>query len=198
MYVIDEEAPGEAGAREALLDRAMGPGRFAKTSERLREGRLPLLALAARDDGDLLGSVRLWDVVAAAGAAGGRGLLLLGPLAVAPERQGEGIGSALLRRALNRAAAAGYGAVLLVGDAPYYGRFGFSAAPTHRLEMPGPVECHRFLGLELRSGALAETRGLLRAAGAWSVPIPAPAGLPPLLPPALPPLVPLAPGAVAA
>lgn len=163
MVVIDDEAPGEAGAREALLDAALGPGRFAKTSERLREGRLPELALAAREDGNLVGSVRLWSVA----AAGGRGLLLLGPLAVTPERQGRGIGATLLRRALNRATAAGHGAVLLVGDAPYYGRFGFSAAPTHRLEMPGPVERHRFLGQELRPGALSAARGLLCATGPW-------------------------------
>ncbi|MEO3428763.1 N-acetyltransferase [Pelagibius sp. CAU 1746] len=163
MYAIDDEAPGEAGAREALLDAALGPARFAKTSERLREGRLPELSLAAREDGNLVGSVRLWSVA----AAGGRGLLLLGPLAVTLECRGQGIGAALLRRALNRAAAAGHGAVLLVGDAPYYGRFGFSAAPTHRLEMPGPVERHRFLGQELRPGALSAAHGLLCAAGPW-------------------------------
>jgi predicted N-acetyltransferase YhbS len=163
MFVIDDEALEEAGAREALLDRAMGPGRFAKTSERLREGRLPVLALVARADEELVGSVRLWAVE----TAGSRGVLLLGPLAVTPERQGEGIGAALMRRALNRAAAAGQGAVLLVGDAPYYERFGFSAGLTRRLALPGPVERPRFLGHELRSGALAGACGLVRAAGAW-------------------------------
>ncbi len=175
MFVIDDEAPGEAGAREALLDAALGPGRFAKTSERLREGRLPELALAARDEGVLVGTVRLWSVAAAGGyGSAARGLLLLGPLAVTPERQGQGIGAALLRRALNRATAAGHGAVLLVGDAPYYGRFGFSAAPTHRLEMPGPVERHRFLGQELRPGVLSAARGLLCAAGPWQPQVAAP------------------------
>ncbi|MGD1879327.1 MAG: GNAT family N-acetyltransferase [Kiloniellaceae bacterium] len=163
MFMIDEEAPGEAGAREALLDLAMGVERFAKTSERLREGRLPVLALVARDEGRLIGSVRLWAVE----ATGSRGVLLLGPLAVTPERQDEGIGAALMRRALNRATASGHGAVLLVGDAPYYSRFGFSAPLTHRLDLPGPVERHRFLGHELRPAALAEARGLVRGAGAW-------------------------------
>jgi len=163
MLTIDEEVPGEAGAREALLDRAMGPERFAKTSQRLRDGRLPELALAARLDGRLVGTVRLWAV----SVAGGRNLLLLGPLAVAPELQGEGIGARLMRSALNRSAATGHGGVILVGDAPYYARFGFAAALTEGLEMPGPVERHRFLGHELRPGALSEARGLVRAAGTW-------------------------------
>jgi len=167
MLTIDEEVPADTGAREALLDRAFGPARFAKTSERLREGRLPVLALAARRGGLLIGTARLWAVTA--GASLGPGdcrALLLGPLAVAPEHQGCGVGAALMRRALNRAAAAGHGAVLLVGDAPYYGRFGFSAELTQDLDMPGPVERHRFLGLELRASALAGASGLLRPAGA--------------------------------
>ncbi|MGF1629730.1 MAG: GNAT family N-acetyltransferase [Kiloniellaceae bacterium] len=161
MWIVDEEVPGEAGAREALLDRALGPARFAKTSERLREGRLPVLALAARFDGQLVGTLRLWSVEDDAGCRA----LLLGPLAVTPELQGRGIGARLMRGALNRAAVAGHGAVLLVGDAPYYGRFGFSAALTEGLALPGPVERHRFLGHELRAGALASARGLLRPAG---------------------------------
>lgn len=173
MFRIDEEAPGEAGAREALLDRAFGPARFAKTSERLREGRLPELALAAHDGGKLVGTLRLWAVAAGAHrGAGGHTALLLGPLAVDPTRQGEGIGARLMRSALNRAAVTGHGAVLLVGDAPYYERFGFSAALTGGLELPGPVERHRFLGHELRAGALQGAHGLVRPAGElqpWAV-----------------------------
>lgn len=162
MFRIVEETPGEAGAREALLDRVFGPARFAKTSERLREGRLPELALVARDGAALLGTLRLWAV-----EAGGKcPALLLGPLAVDPARQGEGIGARLMRSALNRAAVAGHRAVLLVGDAPYYARFGFSTEHTGDLQMPGPVERHRFLGHELRAGALRGACGLLRPTGA--------------------------------
>lgn len=167
MIQIGVEAPGETGAREMLLDRTMGPDRHLKTSERLRENRLPAsgLALVARDGDEIVGSVRLWNV-----SAGGRDALLLGPLAVAPERQGEGLGGKLMRAALNRAAMFGHGAVILVGDAEYYARFGFSTEATRSLMMPGPVDRPRFLALELRDGALSGAAGLLVATGDWLVP----------------------------
>lgn len=168
MLTIDTEAPGEAGAREALLDRVFGPARFTKPSERLRRGRLPVLALVARENAMLIGTVRLWAVEAESGSR----LLLLGPLAIAPLYQERGVGARLMRSALNQAAAAGHSAVVLVGDLPYYGRFGFTAALTHALEMPAPVERHRFLGLELTPGALTGARGLLRPVGALA-PLPA-------------------------
>ena len=100
MIIFATEAPAEAGAREALLDRVMGPARVLKPSERLRAGRLPArgLALVARDDGKLVGSVRLWNV-----EAGGKPALLLGPLAVDPAAQGEGVGAGLMRLAIARA-----------------------------------------------------------------------------------------------
>ncbi|MCX5572305.1 GNAT family N-acetyltransferase [Kaistia nematophila] len=167
MIQIDVEAPGEAGARELLLDRTMGPDRHLKSSERLRENRLPAsgLALVARDGDEIVGTVRLWNV-----SAGGRDALLLGPLAIAPERQGEGIGGKLMRAALNRAAMFGHGAVILVGDLDYYARFGFATAATQSLMMPGPVERKRFLALELQPGALDGASGMLVATGDWSVP----------------------------
>jgi predicted N-acetyltransferase YhbS len=158
MVTIELERAGDGPAREALLDRAMGFERFLKPSQLLRDGRLPAagLSLVARSGKAVIGSVRLWNVV-----AGDRPALLLGPLAVAPEYQGQRIGSRLMRRALSRAAAAGHGAVILVGDAPYYARFGFTAALTAGLEMPAPVDPARFLGLELRAGALAGASGTL-------------------------------------
>lgn len=163
MITIREEIASDVPAREALLDRCLGERRSAKSSERLREGRLPAegLALTAERDGAVVATVRLWHV-----EADGRPALLLGPLAVSPELQGEGLGKAMMREAIWRAACRGHGAILLVGDAPYYERFGFTAAPMVELAMPGPVERERFLGLELRDGALAGARGVLRATGA--------------------------------
>jgi predicted N-acetyltransferase YhbS len=162
--VLRDEAMRDVNAREALLDTCLGPDRLEKTSERLREGRLPAegLALVVEQEGVLIGTVRLWHVT----AGPCRPALLLGPLAVDPARQGLGIGSRLMREALTRAADLGYGAVLLVGDAPYYERFGFSGKFTAGLRLPGPVETGRFLGRELVSRALEGARGRVLATGA--------------------------------
>lgn len=161
-FTIDVERDGDVFAREKLLDAAMGPGRFRKSSQKLRDNRLPALALVARDeDGRIVGTVRLWHV-----EAGGAPALLLGPLAVAEDRRCDGIGGALMREAISRAKETGHGAIVLVGDAPYYARFGFERRLTQRLAMPGPVELDRFLALELREGALDGAHGRLRATGA--------------------------------
>jgi predicted N-acetyltransferase YhbS len=160
MVTIREERIAEVAARETWLDEAYGVARFAKTSERLRQGRRPAsgLSLVATDHGALVGTVRLWNVT-----AGPRlDALLLGPLAVHPDYRNRGIGTALMRRAIARARLAGHGAILLVGDMAYYGRFGFSAAMTDELRMPGRYEPDRLLALELKSGALAGARGAIR------------------------------------
>ena len=157
--VVREERIADVFAREALLDAAMGSGRRLKSSERLREGQLPAqgLALVATIGRRLVGSVRLWHVEDAAG----RPALLLGPLAVDVRERALGIGGLLMREAIGRARVLGHGAILLVGDAPYYARFGFTAVATADLDMPGPVDRARFLGLELRTGALAGFSGCL-------------------------------------
>lgn len=164
-FEIAAELAVDVPAREALLDRAMGPGRKRKSSEKLRRGRRPSegLAFVARDaSGALVGTVRLWDVRL---GEGGKAALLLGPLAVDPSLKGAGIGSALMRHAVTEAARLGHRAILLVGDAPYYGRFGFSADKTGQLSMPGPYERHRLLALGLVPGALDGAHGTLKAAG---------------------------------
>lgn len=163
MFDIRHEIPADVVAREMLLDRCFGEGRSAKTSERLREGRLPAegLALTATRGNALVGTIRLWDVA----AGPGRAALLLGPVAVAPELQGAGIGGELIRGALSRAEALGHRAVILVGDEPYYRRFGFARAPVESLWLPGPVEIERFLGLEFAPGALAGARGFVSPTG---------------------------------
>ncbi|MBS1182572.1 MAG: acetyltransferase family protein [Proteobacteria bacterium] len=162
MIAYMNEQAGDVFARDMLLDRAFGPARFRKSSERIRSGRLPAegLALVARDGDRLVGSVRLWDA-----AAGRMPLLLLGPLAVEGDCRGVGVGAALMRLAIERARALGHGAIALVGDEPYYRRFGFSTRRMERLAMPGPFERARFLGLELAAGALGGAEGVLRPTG---------------------------------
>jgi predicted N-acetyltransferase YhbS len=166
MVTIREEKFADIAAREVLLDQAYGASRFAKASERLREGRVPAdgLSLVAVDRGRIVGTVRLWHVAAGPGCAA----LLLGPLAVDPAHRNRGIGSTLMRRVIARARLAGHRAVLLVGDAAYYGRFGFTAAPTGELWMPGRYDRERLLALELRPDALAGARGLIAATGAFA------------------------------
>ena len=166
IVVADEQAR-HVPAREALLDQAFGPDRSAKTSERLREDRLPAegLALVALSAERLVGTVRLWNVTLGAG----RPALLLGPIAVDGQIRSAGIGAVLMREALARAADLGHRAVILVGDEAYYRRFGFSAQGMDRLWMPGPLDRARFLGLELAPGALAGAHGLVGATGRAAV-----------------------------
>lgn len=171
-YVISAERVDDVMAREALLDRAMGPGRRRKSSEKLRRGRRPSegLAFVVKDpDGTLLGTVRLWDVRA---GEGGPTALLLGPLAVDPAVKSAGIGSALMRHAIAEAARLGHRAILLVGDVAYYRRFGFSIEKTGKLAMPGPYERERFLALELVDGVLDGASGVLKASGRKARPAP--------------------------
>ncbi len=168
-FQIEAEHAGDVVARENLLDRAMGPGRRRKSSEKLRAGRVPAegLALVARDqDGHVIGTVRLWNVEAGVSRHGEPvSALLLGPLAVDDAHEGKGIGSALMRAAISQATERGHGAILLVGDAPYYERFGFFADKTQHLVMPGPFERARFLALELKAGWLDGAAGMLVASG---------------------------------
>ena len=168
-FTIDLENAGDVVARENLLDRAMGADRRKKSSEKIRRGRVPAegLALVARNAaGRLIGTVRLWNIEAGVNAEGRPvDALLLGPLAVDCDYEGKGIGSALMRAAIAEAKKRDHGAILLVGDAPYYERFGFFTAKTRHLVMPGPFDRQRFLALELKEGWLEGAAGLLVASG---------------------------------
>jgi predicted N-acetyltransferase YhbS len=163
MVTIRNEMPADIDARADLLDRVGGPSRFGKTAERLREGRKPAagLSFVAERDGNVVGTVRLWDV----GAGPGRPAVLLGPLAVDEAERCCGIGGALTRRAIAAARRRKHRAMLLVGDAAYYQRFGFSAEKTGALWLPGPCERHRLLACELAPAALDGARGLVSATG---------------------------------
>jgi predicted N-acetyltransferase YhbS len=164
-FAIRSERGSDVAAREALLDACFGANRALRTCQRLRDGRAPAegLAFAAVRKGKLVGTVRLWHV-----SAGGTPALVLGPLAVDPGCRALGIGAALMRHALDAAATRGHGAVLLLGDAAYYARFGFTALKTAELSLPGPFERERLLGLELREGALDGAAGMIVATGAFA------------------------------
>ena len=162
-FAIRAERASDFVAREALLDRCFGENRHLRTCQRLRDGRAPAegLALSALRRGRLVGTLRLWHV-----SAGEVLALVLGPLAVDASCRDLGVGAALMRHALAEASARDHAAVILLGDAPYYARFGFSAEKTGDLSLPGPFERHRLLGLELRDGALDGASGLIVPTGA--------------------------------
>ncbi|SDO73194.1 GNAT family N-acetyltransferase [Afipia sp. GAS231] len=161
-FAIRAERASDVVAREALLDACFGENRLSRTCQRLRDGRAPAegLALSALVRGRLVGTVRLWHV-----SAGGIPALMLGPLAVEASSRKSGAGAALMDHALAAAKARGHRAVILLGDAPYYARFGFSTEKTGELLLPGPFERDRLLGLELVEGALDGAWGMISATG---------------------------------
>ncbi len=140
--VLRSEQTADAQAIEVLLDHAFGPGRFVKVSERVREVAefRPDLSMCAFEAGRLVGSVRMWRV-----HVGDAPAIFLGPLAVESDARSTGIGGVLVEAACQAAEAAGFPAVILVGDAPYFGRFGFSAGQTRQARLPGPVDQRRVL-----------------------------------------------------
>jgi predicted N-acetyltransferase YhbS len=162
-FAIRAEEASDVVAREALLDACFGENRSLRTCQRLRDGRAPAegLAFSASADGRLVGTLRLWHV-----SAGGIPALMLGPLAVEASSRKFGAGTALMDHALAAAMTRGHRAVILLGDAPYYARFGFSPEKTAALALPGPFERDRLLGLELIPGALDGACGTIVATGA--------------------------------
>ena len=155
MIELKPEAKEDWWEVEALLDLCFAPGREALSSYRLRDGIPPVsgLSLVARDEqGIVTGAIRFWPV-----RVGGSDVLLLGPVAVHPTHQGEGLGAGLIREGLAAARERGWQRVMLVGDAPYYSRFGFEKL--HDVEMPPPTNPDRVLGQDLVPGAWDGVKG---------------------------------------
>jgi predicted N-acetyltransferase YhbS len=160
------ERPEDRWEVETLFDLSFAPGRTLLSSYRLRDGVPPVgpLCLLAREHGTVGGAIRYWPV-----RAGGVPALLLGPVAVHPTRQGEGLGAMLIQTSLDRAAMMGHDRVMLVGDAPYYGRFGFERLD--RVVMPPPTNPDRVLGLALTDGAWDGVAGEVTS---WQAPVATP------------------------
>ena len=163
MFRLMQERPEDGAEVEWLLDLAFGPGRTGLSSYQLRQGVDPVadLSTIARDEYDVLaGAIRYWPV--AIGDARDPALLL-GPVAVHPTRQGEGLGALLIIESLELARDAGWSRVLLVGDAPYYARFGFSRDMTLKLDFPRPYNPDRLLGRALVEGAFSGCSGMVHS-----------------------------------
>ncbi len=162
MFRLLPETPEDLQEVEWLYDTAFAPGRTALSSYRLRDGVPPVseLSTIARDEFDaLVGAIRYWPVrIGEAGTPA----LLLGPVAVHPTRQGEGLGALLMRDSIERAADLGWTRVVLVGDEPYYRRFGFSRDQAEVVEFPPPTNPDRILGRELVEGSMKGVRGKVR------------------------------------
>jgi predicted N-acetyltransferase YhbS len=164
-WQIRPEGPADAAAIESLNQAAFGPGRFAKSAYRLREGVAPAAGLSfvaveqAGGQEILRGSVRFWPI-----SVGGHEALLLGPLAVETAQRGRGLGIALMQAGIEAAHRGPWGAILLVGDEPYYTKVGFSRLPPGRVKFPGPVDQNRILGLSLKAGGLLNLSGQIRRA----------------------------------
>jgi predicted N-acetyltransferase YhbS len=161
MWEIRPEEAQDASAVEELVAKGFGPGRYAKSAYRLREGVRAVegLSFVAVENGLLKGSVRFWPIFVGNDAA-----LLLGPLAVEAEQRGRGIGLALMKRGIEEARTRGHRAIVLVGDAPYYARAGFAPLKEKQVKFPGPVDDARVLGLSLVDGALDSIGGEVRRA----------------------------------
>lgn len=157
--VFKPERPEDHALVDALIDRAFGPGRFVKAAERLREANRPYgdLSLVAWAGSEAVGCVRMWPIHIGNAAA-----VLLGPFTVDDAWRSRGLGGQLIEAACLAAERAGHGAVLLVGDAPYFQKLGFEQAPSGRAVMPGPVDGRRVLWRALRPGALDGVEGPVR------------------------------------
>jgi predicted N-acetyltransferase YhbS len=159
-FEIRLETGGDAPTLSELSAQAFGPGRFARSAYRVREGIPPVrtLCLCGELDGKLIGGIRFTAIR----IGETEGAALLGPLVVDPAEKGKGYGRALVEEGLMRARAEGFALVILVGDMPYYARFGFKPVSPGQIVLPGPVDPARLLALELVPGALAGVKGVVK------------------------------------
>jgi predicted N-acetyltransferase YhbS len=159
-FHIRAETDGDAETLSRLSAEAFGPGRFARSAYRVREGVPPVaaLCLAGWREDRLIAGIRFTAI----SIGEERNATLLGPLVVDPAEKGKGFGRALVEEGLNRAKSEGFALVLLVGDMPYYGRFGFAPVKPGQITLPGPVDSARLLALELVPGALAAAVGQVK------------------------------------
>jgi predicted N-acetyltransferase YhbS len=165
---IRRAIPDDIAAISRLHARVFGPGRFARSAYRVREGKghLSRFCLVACLGNEIVASIRTTEL-----AVGGRtGAVLLGPVAVDSDQRSLGIGSKLIGAALDATRAGGARLIVLVGDQPYYGRFGFKIVPLGQIVFPGPVNPHRILAHELEPNALTDYHGLVVAEPAPKIP----------------------------
>jgi predicted N-acetyltransferase YhbS len=158
LTILPETADDQL-AIDRLHERTFGPGRYARSAYRVREGRAHVLDLSftARIGSLLVGSVRLTPI-----CIGDTPALLLGPLTVEPPFRKRGVGSALIERALKHARTTGHPLVVLVGDEPFYRKAGFKRIPKGKVKVPGPVDPARLLVAELKSGSFEGVSGMIR------------------------------------
>ena len=158
--ILKAERPEDLSLIDALIEGAFGPGRLVKTAERLRERNTPRrdLSLVAWANDAAVGCVRMWPI-----RIGDSPAMLLGPFAVDDAWRSQGLGGQLIEAACAAAEKAGVGVVLLVGDEPYFRKFGFEAVPNGRAILPGPVDARRVLWRALRPGAMEGVQGAVRA-----------------------------------
>ncbi|MEH6477172.1 MAG: N-acetyltransferase [Sneathiella sp.] len=159
MYQIIHERAEDAPAINTLLDQCFGPERHHKTAYKVRanSSAIDALSFAGISNGELVASIKYWPLL----IGNITPAILLGPIAVHPDRQGEGIGVKLIRDTMQTAKDLGHSLVVLVGDPEYYERFGYVSAFDYGLELPGPVDRHRFLVCELTDGALEDVHGMI-------------------------------------
>ena len=161
IEILPESPDQHAAAIEALYDRTFGPGHFAKTAERLREGNasLPDVTRVAVSDGEVIGVCRVWPIFVGADRTPA---VFIGPVAVSPEFQGQRLGLTITGESLEAATKAGWGAAIIIGSQTYFGELGFTPVAPDRFTFPGPQDMTRVMVRDL-AGSADALSGMLSA-----------------------------------